>query len=118
MRHVRFGDYVAAIAPRVYEIHMNKKKAARAKTEFRAQLDEVALSQRAFSKLSGVSAVTVNRWCSKRGDALEVPQYARALLHSLLAMQPEQRFEFLKSEGITEITPPPFQPVPPPRISQ
>lgn len=97
---------------------MNKKKAAKAKTEFRDQLFAIDLSQRTFAKLSGVSAVTVNRWCAKRGDALEVPQYARALLASLLAMEPERRFAYLKGQGITEITPPPFQAVPPSRLAQ
>lgn len=97
---------------------MTKTKAARAKTEFRSQLEEVGLSQRACAKLLGVSAVTVNRWCSKRDDALEVPQYARAQLASLLVMEPEQRFEFLKSQGITELEAPPFQAVPPPRVQK
>lgn len=94
---------------------MTKTKAAKAKTAFRAQLEEVGLSQRACAKLLGVSAVTVNRWCSKRDDALEVPRYATALLTALLWLPVDQRWDLLKSLGITEGAPPPFEAVPPPK---
>lgn len=94
---------------------MTTTKASRAKSQFRARLEEVGLSQRAFARLLGVSAVTVNRWCSKREDALAVPQYARTILASYGAMTGDQRLAFLKERGITEGLPPPFEAIPPPR---
>lgn len=96
--------------------HMTKTKEAKAKSQFRGKLEEVGLSQRSFARLLGVSAVTVNRWCAKREDALDVPQYARALLAALLVMAADQRWTLLKSLGITD--PAAFPAVPPPRLSK
>lgn len=92
---------------------MGKTKAAKAKSQFREQLEDLGLSQRSFSRLAGVSAVTVNRWCSERDDALEVPQYARVLIASLGALEADRRWTILKSFGVTDAAA--FPAVPPPR---
>lgn len=55
-------------------------KISRAKSKFRQQLDAVGLSQRSFSKLIGVDAMTVNRWCTNRESSLSVPRYAVVFL--------------------------------------
>jgi hypothetical protein len=54
----------------------------KAKVEFKAELEEAGLSQRALARLLAKDPGTVNRWCRSPGSAgsLVVPQYAAAFV--------------------------------------
>ncbi len=78
-----------------------KPKTPKSKSSFRTELEQAEMSQRDLARFLGKDPVTVNRWCSARGDGLQVPMYARAFVRTYARLKRRDRIDIAEGLGIT-----------------